>query len=115
MWLRADGDMRDLSVAISSRNSQFACASGVCLVRAGRAGPVVALASADAIREACRLARIVIVQGHADERCSEGTLVLDQQTLETSGATAIYRRGAALQLSTVSKERGNRPWVPGGP
>ena len=115
MWLRADGDMRDLSVAISSRNSQFACASGVCLVRAGRAGPVVALASADAIREACRLARIVIVQGHADERCSEGTLVLDQQALETSGATAIYRRGAALQLSTVSKERGNRPWVPGGP
>lgn len=112
MWLRADGDMRDLSDALASRNSAFACGHGLCLARVGNAGPWVALAAPDAMGVACRKAALVIVAGEATGPCSSDVTLIDQPTLSRTGAIAIHLNGNAMKIRSASDVRGQRPWVP---
>jgi competence protein ComEC len=111
MWLRADGDSRDLSSALASRNSAFACGHGLCLARLGDAGPLVALAAPDATRVACRKASLVIVTGEAADRCKSNVTQIDQATLSRTGAIAIHLNGNAMKITSASDVRGKRPWV----
>lgn len=112
MWLRADGDTRELSDALSSRHSVFSCGHGLCLARAGKAGPMVALAAPDAVGVACRQASLVIVTGQATERCSSNTTLIDGSEMSGTGAIAIHLDGNRMNLTTASELRGQRPWVP---
>ncbi|MFO0474692.1 MAG: ComEC/Rec2 family competence protein [Alphaproteobacteria bacterium] len=112
MWLRADGDTRDLSSALASRNSAFACGNGLCLARLGDAGPWVALAAPDATRVACRKASLVVVTGEAADRCNSSVTQIDQTTLSRAGAIAIHLNGNAMKITSASDVRGKRPWVP---
>ena len=112
MWLRADGDTRELSEALAPGNRIFDCANGLCLARVGKQGPWVALADPDAVGVACRLASIVIVTGDVRESCQRTTHLLDRRTLSRTGALAIYIDGGKPLMRTVSGVRGQRPWVP---
>jgi competence protein ComEC len=111
MWLRADGDMRDVSQALSSQSSVFDCDDGVCLARVGWTGPSVALVSNPLrARDACRIARIVIVAGVASP-CGPGAIVIDGRQLAASGALAITLSAGSIDIGTVQQHRGRRPWV----
>lgn len=112
MWLRADGDTRDLSSALASRHSAFSCGHGLCLARAGGDGPMVALAAPDAMGVACKRATIVIVAGKSAGRCSSAVTFFDQPALSRTGAIAISLDGPAIKLMSASDVRGKRPWVP---
>lgn len=112
MWLRADGDTRELSEALAPAKRAFDCAHGLCLARMARQGPAIALADPDAVGVACRLASLVIVSGETRDRCNSGTHLLDRRKLSKTGATAIYIDGGKLHMRTVTDVRGQRPWVP---
>ena len=111
MWLRADGDMRDLSQALSPQSSVFDCREGLCLARIGWRGPYVALVS-DPLRAkyACGLAKIVIVAGVAAP-CASGAVLIDRRRLLVSGALAMRLSARGVDISTVEQQRGRRPWV----
>lgn len=112
MWLRADGDMRDLSTALSSMASAFACANGLCIGRLHGTGPRIALAAPDAVPFACKNAGLVIVTGEARDACPAGVRLIDQLTLSRTGAIAMRHDGRTFRETTTSETRGYRPWNP---
>jgi len=113
MWLRADGDMRDLSDAISGKSSVFSCADGLCRTRIGWAGPqVIMVTDATRASDACGLAAIIVVAGEG-VACGPDTLVIDKASLSRSGALSIMVTEQGMRVRTVAETRGARPWVPG--
>jgi competence protein ComEC len=112
MWLRADGDMRDTSEALSSRNSVFSCGNGICRARIGWAGPQVAMVNDQArAAEACQLAAIIVVAGEGPV-CEPHVRVIDRAALSRSGAISLTITPHGVHIMTVAATRGVRPWVP---
>jgi competence protein ComEC len=117
MWLRADGDTRDVSEALAREASAFDCSTGVCIappqgVRAG-----IALAHNDGGRDmACAQAEIVIspktmTSGEKLQGCGVGKLVFTGASLQQTGAVSIRFEADGPHVQTVTRTRGERPWV----
>lgn len=117
MWLRADGDTREVSEAIARDNSAFACMSGMCIaaLQGGR-GHVALVQDDAAMRTACAKADIVISPQSTAldsglETCGEGKLTISGLSLESTGALSIRFEADGPHVQTVTRTRGDRPWV----
>mgnify|MGYP001035428900 CR=1 FL=1 len=90
LWLRADGDPRDVSDKGIVQAS--GCDASGCIGRLP-GGRVVALAlDRSAFAEDCRRASLVVTPLVAPERCGLHTTVIDRSTLARSGSLALSFR-----------------------
>jgi hypothetical protein len=78
MWLRADGDTRDVSEALAREASAFDCSTGLCITPPqGARG------------------RIVLVQGDGarDMACAQADIVISPMTMTSSESLQGVQRG----------------------
>jgi competence protein ComEC len=117
MWLRADGDTRDVSGAIARAASAFDCSTDVCFVPSQGARGRIALAQNDEGRDmACAQADIVIsprtmTSGENLQGCGDAKPVFTGASLQETGAVSIRFEADGPLVQTVARTRGERPWV----
>lgn len=117
MWLRADGDTREISDAIARDSSAFACTPGICIAALqGRRGNVALVQDGAESRVACTQADIVIsprstASNSGLEACGEGKLSFSGSALQSTGAVSIRFETDGPHVQTVARTRGERPWV----
>jgi competence protein ComEC len=113
IWLRRDGDQREVTEAVPDEGRGFVCDSAGCIahVRGRPQNRVVIAWSAEAIADDCGTATVVIdlTRGWAPG-CSSPSLALSRQFLDREGAIAIWLDGSQSRWTSVARERGNRPW-----
>lgn len=117
MWLRADGDTRDVSEALARESSAFDCSTGRCFAPPQGARGRIVLLQDDGGREmACAQAEIVIsprtmMSSDSLQGCGEGKLVFTGASLKETGAVSIRFEADGPHVQTVARTRGERPWV----
>jgi len=117
MWLRADGDTRDVSEALAREASAFDCSTGVCIAPPQGVRGGIALAHNDGGRDmACAQAEIIIspktmTPGDNLQSCGVGKLVFTGASLQETGAVSIRFEADGPHVQTVARTRGERPWV----
>ncbi len=111
MWLRRDGDDRDVAEALKDRESGFRCDSVGCVAEVR--GKTVAVAfTQEALQEDCASATIMIDLargGHIP--CAGPPLGVTQAMLSREGAIAATVSDTGVEWTSVARERGVRPWT----
>jgi competence protein ComEC len=108
-WLKRDGDPRLAPNAIASAKEGVRCDASGCIVRTPDNDLVAVITQADAIREDCASADLVISSLPLGGACRGPKLVIDKFDVIRNGAYAIRLRDG-LSIETVQQIRGNRPW-----
>jgi competence protein ComEC len=117
MWLRADGDTREVSEALAREASAFDCSTGLCIAPPQGARGGIALVQDDGVRDlACAQADIVIsprtvTPGDGLRGCGDGKLAFTGASLQETGAVSIRFEADGPHVQTVAGTRGKRPWV----
>lgn len=112
MWLRADGDTRDVSDALARKSSSFDCSSGACLSRLNGQGVWVALLGiGKGSQSACINGEIVVSIDTSALGCEEAKLKFTGPSLQQTGAVSVYAVAEGLRVESVAEIRGKRPWV----
>jgi competence protein ComEC len=113
IWLRADGDTRDIAAAISRDQSVFSCSAGSCVADlAGQGTRVTVLSSSPQGQGPCPKADIVVTPAGDVPDCARAErLKLSARYLQRSGAVAIRFGRGKWTVETVAAKRGQRPWV----
>ncbi|MCV0369376.1 ComEC/Rec2 family competence protein [Filomicrobium sp.] len=108
-WLARDGDAR--RPADVTRAPALTC-DGVGCVGAIDGKIVAITRHPAALRDDCRQAHILIVQGTRPRSCTQPQLIIDRSALEREGTHAVYLdKSGALRVETVEGARGRRPWT----
>ncbi|CFX41194.1 Competence protein ComEC [Candidatus Filomicrobium marinum] len=108
-WLARDGDAR--RPADVTRAPALTC-DGVGCVGAIDGKIVAITRHPAALRDDCRQAHILIVQGTRPRSCTQPQLTIDRSALEREGTHAVYLdKSGALRVETVEGARGRRPWT----
>ncbi|SDP25275.1 competence protein ComEC [Filomicrobium insigne] len=108
-WLARDGDAR--RPADVTRVPALTC-DGVGCVGAIDGKIVAITRHPAALRDDCRQAHILIVQGTRPRSCTQPQLIIDRSALEREGTHAVYLdKSGALRVETVEGARGRRPWT----
>jgi competence protein ComEC len=117
MWLRADGDTRDVSEALARAASAFDCSTGLCIAPPQGARGRIVIVQNDGVRDtACTQADIIIsprtmTPGDGLQGCGDGKLVFTGASLQETGAVSIRFEADGPNVQTVARTRGERPWV----
>ncbi len=90
-WLRADGDPRPVSEALSEG---VRCDPLGCVTDSADDTLVAVSLKPGAFADDCRLAAVVVSRFSAPESCADRATVIDGATLARGGAQALYRRAA---------------------
>jgi competence protein ComEC len=109
IWLRRDGDARDVATAIAKPEQGVRCDELGCVAILASGETVAAIARSEALED-CASADIVISAVPTRRRCDGPKLVVDKFDLARNGAYAIWL-GPAPAIETVEGERGQRPWA----
>lgn len=121
-WLQADGDPREVAeiraIEIPANGEAGAdyqtlhCDENACTGE--RKGKRITLVkTANALKEACNHADIVIYRRRVTRPCSHPQLLLSGQQLKRGGAHAIYFRDDKIQIKTAEEKRRHRIWGEG--
>ncbi|WP_119418386.1 ComEC/Rec2 family competence protein [Desertibaculum subflavum] len=112
-WARRDGEVPRTTFPRQgpSADGRLRCDATACLWRYD--GWLVALPRGPAdVDEDCRRADLVIATFPVEGRCAAARHVIDRADLAREGAHAIrLRSDGTLDLRTVNRERGRRPWT----
>lgn len=117
MWLRADGDPRDVSTALKDKAEGFECSGRVCMSPVTTGHTWLAFAdTTDALASACGYAEIVVTTLNSRPAdCPKAKLLIDRKILESEGAIAVYVREQGFTWQSVNQVRGKRIWATGLP
>jgi len=107
-WLKADGDPRDPAAALKERG--FRCDELACVATV-KGKSVAFVRHAAALAEECARSDIVISQLPVNRNCRKARVTVDAIDLWEHGAHALYLDGQSIQIKTVAKQRGSRPWT----
>ncbi len=106
IWLRRDGDARDLGDA----RGEFAC-DGVGCVGHLASGEIVTYATHErGLIDDCQSADILVTAMPVLIACAGPRLVIDYYALRDGGAHALYRRQGEWHLRIAEDGRRGRPW-----
>ncbi|HEX9159410.1 MAG TPA: ComEC/Rec2 family competence protein [Rhizomicrobium sp.] len=108
-WLKRDGDSRLPRASLARSVSGVRCDALGCVARTPRGLRVAAVLRADALREDCTNAEVVISAVPTGGRCAAAKLVVDRIDVARHGAYAVWL-GNAITYETVQDMRGTRPW-----
>lgn len=114
IWLRRDGDSREVADLPRDDTDGFVCDSAGCLAPIlGRKDQTILVAwSSEAIAEDCTNATIVIDMSRGwRDRCAGRALLVTPAMLSKEAAIAAALDGDVLSWTSVSRERGVRPWT----
>ncbi len=115
MWLRADGDSRDVGAAMKDKSAGFTCDNNGCLAEiGGRSDRLLAVSrTVESVVEDCTKAIVLVDLGRGwSPPCKKASLNVTRAFLETEGAVAVRLTDTGLSWTTVARERGNRLWSP---
>lgn len=114
-WARRDGEVTRTTFPKEgpSADGRLRCDASGCLWRVD--SWLIALPRGpDALVEDCRRADLVIATFPVEGRCPAARHVIDRSDLAREGAHAIrLRSDGTLDLRTVERDRGRRPWTGG--
>jgi len=108
IWLRRDGDSRDVQAAIAKPGQGVRCDELGCIATLASGETVAAISRSEALED-CATANVVISAVPTRRRCEGPKLVLDRFDLSRNGGYAIWL-GDEIKMETVEGERGQRPW-----
>ena len=108
-WLKRDGDGRLARNGIAGEREGVRCDAMGCVARISRGMKVAVVHRADALREDCANADVVISAVPTRGMCKGPALVIDHIDVVRNGAYAIWA-GRNIGLETVQDVRGLRPW-----
>ncbi|HVP85795.1 MAG TPA: ComEC/Rec2 family competence protein [Rhizomicrobium sp.] len=108
IWLRRDGDAREVQQAIAKPGQGVRCDELGCIATLASGETVAAIARSEALED-CASADILISAVPTRRRCEGPKLVIDRFDLAKNGGYAIWLKDGA-QIQTVEGERGQRPW-----
>lgn len=114
IWLRRDGDSREVADLPRDDGAGFVCDSSGCLAPIlGRDDRKLLVAwSGEAIAEDCANATIVIDMSRGwRDRCEGRALLVTPAVLNKEGAIAAELNDDGITWTSVSRERGVRPWT----
>jgi competence protein ComEC len=117
IWLRRDGDSREVASVAKERETGFVCDGAGCLAAIGGRHDhlLLAVLSAEALAEDCAKARIVVDLARGwRPPCVGPTLVVTQRLLRQEGAIEARLSDGRIVWTSVARERGQRPWTGGG-
>jgi competence protein ComEC len=113
IWLRRDGDAREVKAAADEREGGFVCDSVGCLARIqGRKDRLLLVAhSAEALVEDCATAGVVVDLARGwRARCAGPALIITRAMLRREGAIDVRLDGSLVVWTSVARQRGERPW-----
>jgi competence protein ComEC len=113
MWLRRDGDSREISEVKNAEAGGFVCDTIGCIAHIqGRAGKLILVAqTVEAIAEDCARATIVVVTSRGwTHPCAEPQLIVTPKLLAREGAIEARLTRNRIEWTSVARERGDRPW-----
>lgn len=108
-WLKRDGDARLARNAIAGTGEGVRCDADGCVAQMPADLRVAAVHRAEALREDCTNAEIVISAVPARGLCTGPKLVVDRIDVARHGAYAVWL-GRGIVVRTVQELRGARPW-----
>lgn len=114
MWLRRDGDAREIAEVKRADEGGFVCDGQGCIAQIrGRKDKLLLIAqTAEAMIEDCARAAIVITTARGWTRpCSEPQLIVTSKLLSQEGAIETRLAGERIEWTSVARERGDRPWA----
>ncbi len=106
-WLRADADGRSAKSAIV----KGACDKAGCVGRLADGRALSLVLDPSAFPEDCLRAAVVVTPLFAPKGCA-APLVIDRDTLRTSGAVALRATEAGFAVQTARAAGEDRPWSP---
>jgi competence protein ComEC len=113
IWLRRDGDAREVKAAAEESSGGFACDNVGCAARiGGRADQLLVVAhSPEALVEDCAVASVVVDLARGwRPRCAGPALIVTRAMLRREGAIDVRLDGSNVAWTSVARERGERPW-----
>jgi competence protein ComEC len=115
IWLRRDGDAREVADVASDQEGGFVCDAAGCLASIGGRVKLAVALSGEALTEDCATAAVVIDLARGwRPACSAPQLVVTRRLLRDEGAIAVTADWDKITWTSVARERGARPWVGGG-
>ena len=115
IWLRRDGDQREVADIQPDEPYGFTCDAAGCIthIRGLPGRSLVVAWSGEALADDCRTATIVVDLTRGWRRpCTAAQLAVTRQTLNVEGAIAARLAGDTVSWTSVARERGDRPWTP---
>lgn len=114
IWLRRDGDSRELPDIETSDPGGFTCDPAGCIanIRGNPAHRIVVAWSPEALAEDCSSATVVVdlTRGwHLP--CATAKLRVTRRQLQAQGAIAAHINGNSISWTSAATVRGDRPWV----
>ena len=114
MWLRRDGDSRDVADALKDDGSGFACDDAGCLGRVGGRldRPILVAWSGEALAEDCANVAVAVDLGPGSRPpCVSAQLSVTRKMLSAEGAISARFVDDKVVWTSVARERGDRPWA----
>jgi competence protein ComEC len=109
-WLKRDGDSRRPRDAIASAKEGVRYDAFGCVARMPGGLGIAAVVRADALREDCTQADLVISSVDTRGACRNARLVIDHFDVVRNGAYAVWLGDHQFAVETVQEARGARPW-----
>lgn len=98
-------------VPLASRpDGRIRCDPQGCVIALDEKRPIAISLDAAALVDDCRRAAFVVVLG-GGEACSDGTPSLDGAALWRSAGVAVRQIGGGVDVETVARSAGDRPWT----
>jgi competence protein ComEC len=108
IWLRRDGDAREVQAAIAKPGQGIRCDELGCIATLASGETVAAISRTQALED-CASADVVVSAVPTWRRCTGPKLVIDKFDLARNGGYAVWLNGEPI-IETVEGERGQRPW-----
>lgn len=108
IWLRRDGDAREVEKAIAKPGQGVLCDELGCIATLASGETVTSIARSEALED-CASADVVVSAIPTRRRCVGPKLVIDKFDLARNGGYALWLNGEPI-IKTVEGERGQRPW-----
>jgi competence protein ComEC len=113
IWLRRDGDPREISEVAKDQDGGFACDAAGCIAAIRGRASLLVVRGAEALAEDCAKVAIVVDLARGwRPPCHGPQLVVTRGLLRREGAIEVRPNGDGLIWTSVARERGARPWVP---
>ena len=112
IWLRRDGDSREVSAVTKDDESGFVCDPAGCVARVAGRTPLLVAFSAEALVEDCPSVVVVVDLARGWRPPCDGPHVfVARGLLRREGAIEMRLEDGRVVWTSVARERGARPWT----
>jgi len=112
IWLRRDGDSREVAAVTKDDDGGFVCDATGCLAKVAGRVPLLVAFDGEALVDDCGGASVVVDLARGwRPPCDGPSVVITRALLRREGAIEMRLDGAEIVWTSVARERGARPWA----